>query len=166
MTAALAGVAGTRPPLVLRLYGCNVFPDRSGLVPKVAWVGVGGQRHQRDQLNLLQMAVSKAMGALGYGYESPENQYLPHVTVGRFDTDERHWQLEMSDAWRNMLPLATKALLFDEVVLYASERDDDGRVAYVIQGRWPLNADLVGLQLPSKLRRWAKSLRWGRHSAF
>ena len=162
MKGALADVADTRPPLVLRLYGCNVFPDRSGLVPKVAWVGVGGQRHQ---LNLLQMAVSKAMDALGYGYESPENQYLPHVTVGRFDTDDRHWHLEMSDYWRNMLPLPTKAFLVNEVVLYASERDD-GRVAYVIQGRWPLNADPVGLQLPSKLRRWAKSLRWGRHRAF
>ena len=139
LTAALAGVADTRPPLVLRLYGCNTFPDRSGLVPKIAWVGVGGQRHQ---LNLLQMAVNNAMGELGY--ESPENHFLPHVTVGRFDTDDRNWCLEMSDYWRNMPFEGTEAFLVNEVVLYASERDDDGRVAYAIQGQWPLNADLLG----------------------
>ena len=50
----------------------------------------------------------------------------------------------MSDYWRNMPFEATQAFLVNEVVLYASERGDDGRVAYVIQGRWPLNADLLG----------------------
>ena len=139
LTAALAGVADTRPPFALCLYGCHIFTDRCGGAPKIAWVGVGGQRHQ---LNLLQMAVSNAMDELGY--ESPENHFLPHVTVGRFDTDDRHWLLEMSDYWRDMPFEATEAFLVLEVVLYASERDDDGRVAYVIRGRWALNDDLLG----------------------
>ena len=88
LTAALAGVAGTRSPFSLCLYGCHIFTDRCGGAPKTAWVGVGGQRHQ---LNLLRMAVSNAMDELGY--ESPENHFLPHVTVGRFDTDDRNWCL-------------------------------------------------------------------------
>ena len=141
LKAALTGVATTQPPFVLRLHGCSTFPEYGGWMPKIAWVGVGGESHQ---LNLLETAVSKAMD--GLGYESPGTQYLPHVTVGRFDTNDRDWCHQMSDYWRNMLPLPTKAFLVDEVVLYASERDDDGRVAYVIQGRWPLNADLLGVE--------------------
>ena len=86
LKAAVAAVAGTLPPLMLCLYGCDTFPDR--LSPKIAWVGVGGGRHQ---LNLLQRAVSNAMDELGY--EPPEHQFLPHVTVGRFDTDDRDWCL-------------------------------------------------------------------------
>ena len=139
LTAALAGVAGTRSPFSLCLYGCHIFTDRCGGAPKIAWVGVGGQRHQ---LNLLQMAVGNAMDNLEY--ESAENHFLPHVTVGRFDTDDRNWCLEMSDYWCNMPFEATEAFLVNEVVLYASERDAAGRVAYVIHGRWALNADLLG----------------------
>ena len=139
LTAALAGVASTRPPLTLCLYGRHIFTDRCGGAPKIAWVGVGGQRHQ---LNLLQMAVGNAMDNLGY--ESAENHFLPHVTVGRFDTDDWNWCLEMSHYWCNMPFEATEAFLVNEVVLYASERDAAGRVAYVIQGRWQLNADLIG----------------------
>ena len=135
---ALEAVSAARPPFVLRLRECHTFPDRSGLVPKIAWAGVGGQRHQ---LNLLQRAVSKAMGELGY--EPPEYHFLPHVTVGRFDTDEREWCLEMSDCWRNMPFAPTKAFLVDEIGLYASERDGDGRVTYVIQDRWQLNSLLL-----------------------
>ena len=138
MTAALAGVAGSLPSFALCLYGCHIFTDCGG-APKIAWVGVGGQRHQ---LNLLQMAVSDAMDELGY--ESSGNNFLPHVTVGRFDTDDRNWCLEMSDYWCYRPFEATEAFLVDEVVLYASERDDDGRVAYVIQRRRPLKADLLG----------------------
>ena len=114
------------------------IPDRSGLVPKIAWAGVGGQRRQ---FNFLQRAVSKAMGELGY--EPPEHHILPHVTVGRFDTDNREWCLEMSDCWRNMPFAPTKAFLVDEIGLYASERDGDGRVTYVIQDRWQLNSLLL-----------------------
>ena len=139
LKAAVAAVADTLPPLVLCLYGCHTFPDRSGLYPKIAWVDVGGERHQ---LNLLETAVSKAMD--GLGYESPGTQYLPHVTVGRFDTNDRDWCHEMSDYWCNMPFEDAKAFLVDEVVLYASERDDAGRITYVIQDRWPLNADLSG----------------------
>ena len=135
----MAGVADTQPPFALRLYWCHTFPDRSEWVPKIAWVGVGGDLHQ---LNLLQMAVSNAMDELGY--EPPEDHFLPHVTVGRFDTDHRDWRLEMSDYWCNIPLPPTEAFLVDEVVVYASERDDDGGVAYVIQGRWQLNADLLG----------------------
>ena len=104
LTAALAGVASTRPPLTLCLYGCHIFTDRCGGAPKIAWVCVGGQRHQ---LNLLQMAVGNAMDNLGY--ESAENHFLPHVTVGRFDTDDWNWCLEMSDYWCNMPFEATEA---------------------------------------------------------
>ena len=103
MTAALAGVAGSLPSFTLCLYGCHIFTDCGG-APKIAWVGVGGQCHQ---LNLLQMAVSDAMDELGY--ESPGNNFLPHVTVGRFDTDDRNWCLEMSDYWCNMPFEATEA---------------------------------------------------------
>ncbi len=134
---ALDAVAAARPPFVLRLRECHTFPDRSGLVPKIAWAGVGGQRRQ---FNFLQRAVSKAMGELGY--EPPEHHILPHVTVGRFDTDNREWCLEMSDYWRNM-PLSTGPFLVNEVVLYASERDEAGKVTYVIQDRWQLNSLLL-----------------------
>ena len=137
LTAAVSAVADTLPPLMLRLFGCDTFPDR--LSPKLAWVGVGGDRHQ---LHLLQKAVGKAMDELGYS--PPEYQFQPHVTVGRFDTDDRGWCLAMSEYWRNMPFEATEAFLVNEVVLYASERDDAGRIAYVIQGRWALNADLLG----------------------
>ena len=84
LKAAVAAVADTLPPLMLCLYGCHTFPDRSGLYPKIAWVDVGGKRHQ---LNLLERALSNAINELGY--EPPGHQFLPHVTVGRFDTDDR-----------------------------------------------------------------------------
>ena len=139
LKAAVAAVADTLPPLMLCLYGCDTFPDRSGLSPKIAWVGVGGDRHQ---LRLLQKAVGKAMDELGYS--PPGHHFLPHVTVGRFDTDDRDWCLKMSEYWRNMALSPTKAFGVDAVVLYASERDDAGRITYVIQDRWRLNADLSG----------------------
>ena len=47
----------------------------------------------------------------------------------------------------------TEAFLVDEVVLYASERADDGRVAYVIQGRWLLNEDLHPVELKRPKRQ-------------
>lgn len=144
---ALANLAGTMPTFVLRLDGRSTLPGRGGWVPKIAWVGVDGERHQ---INLLQMKVSKAMNELGY--EPPEYDFLPHVTVGRFDTDDEDWCLAMADYWRNMTFPPTEAFLVDEVVLYASERADDGRVAYVIQGRWLLNEDLnpVGWKRPKR----------------
>ena len=135
---ALEGVAAARPPFVLRLRECHTFPDRSGLVPKIAWAGVDGQRRQ---FNFLQRSVSKAMGELGY--EPPEHHVLPHVTVGRFDTDNREWCLEMSEYWRN-LSLSTGPFLVNEIVLYASERDEAGKVTYVIQDRWQLNSRRLG----------------------
>ena len=88
LKAAVAAVADTLPPLMLCLYGCDTFPDRSGLYPKIAWVGVGGERHQ---LNLLERAVGKAINELGYS--PPEYQFQPHITVGRFATDDRDWCL-------------------------------------------------------------------------
>ena len=134
---ALEGVAAARPPFVLYLRDCHTFPDRSGVYPKIAWAGVSGQNHH---LILLQRAVSKAMGDLGY--EPPEHHFLPHVTVGRFDTDNRDWCLEMSDYWRNFR-LSTGPFLVNEIVLYASERDEAGKVTYVIQDRWQLNSLLL-----------------------
>ena len=137
LKAALAAVADTLPPTMLCLYGCDSFPDR--LSPKIACVGVGGGRHQ---LHLLQKAVGKAMDELGYS--PPEYQFQPHITVGRFATDDRGWCLTMSEYWRNMSLLPTEAFLVDAVVLYSTERDDDGKITYVIQDRWRLNADLSG----------------------
>ena len=139
LKAAVAAVADTLPPLMLWLYGYHTFPDRSGLYPKIAWVDVGGER---NQLNLLERALSNAINELGY--EPPGHQFLPHVTVGRFDTDDRDWCLAMSEYWRNMALWPTKAFGVDAVVLYATERDDDGKITYVIQDRWRLNADLSG----------------------
>ena len=106
LKAALTGVATTR-------FAVRATPDtravpnsaaHGGWIVKIAWVGVGGESHQ---LNLLETAVGKAMD--GLGHESPATQYLPNVTVGRFDTNDRDWCHEMSDYWRNMLPLPTKA---------------------------------------------------------
>lgn len=135
----MAGVADTEPPFALSLYGGQTFPNRSGWAPWIAWAGVSGERHQ---LNLLQEAVSYAMDTLGYA--PPECPFVPHVMVGWFDTDDRGWCLEMWDYWRNMLRSPTEAFPVNEIVLYASEREDDGRVAYVIQDRWALIADLLG----------------------
>ncbi len=134
---ALENVAAARPPFVLLLRECHTFPGSSGVWPEIAWAGVSGQNHH---LNLLQRTVSKAMGDLGY--EPPEHHLLPHVTVGRFHTDNREWCHEMAEYWRNMR-LSTGPFLVNEVVLYASERDEAGKVTYVIQDRWQLNSLLL-----------------------
>ena len=53
--------------------------------PGVVWASVGGTEEAIDELNLLHKRVDHAVAALGW----PEADYdfLPHVTVGRFDKE-------------------------------------------------------------------------------
>ena len=128
----LERMAENLPPFTLYLSGCGVFQDRD-LRPRFAWIGVHGEL---DYLRRLHTEVLRSTAAYSHGAE----EYLPHVTVGRFDTKDAGWAQEMARFWQNIDDQRTESFLVDEVLLYASERDD-GKVTYAIQGRWPLNPD-------------------------
>lgn len=129
----MTGIAAVTPPFVLYLSGCATFPDRSGANPRTAWVGVHGQTHL---LGILHAAISVGLTELGYA--PPEFQFLPHVSVGRFDTNDPDWCRQMDDSWCAMQVESMAPFVVEEVLLYASERDDDGLVTYVVEDRWPL----------------------------
>ena len=133
---ALAAVAAATPVFSLRLDQTGTFPGRDTTLPRVAWVGVDGDR---ERLDLLQAAVNEHFDGLGY----PPADYVGsfHVTVGRLDTADAACCRELAAFWRSMPCRRTGAFLVDHLALYVSERDDQGLTTYVIRDRWALTPD-------------------------
>ncbi len=69
-----AGCAGAMP-IDLILGGVGAFPTVEK--PRVLWLGLNGDA---PQLQTLQVAISKQLGALGY---QPDKPFKPHITLGR-----------------------------------------------------------------------------------
>ena len=135
LTAALGEVAAQSAPFSLRLGDPDTFPDRGGVDPKIAWIGVLGQT---EELAALPASVDHAVECLGF--DPPGFAFLPHVTVGRCATDNQDQCRAMADFWRGIPSGRSGALPYDEIALYASERDQEGKVTYVIQDSWPLGS--------------------------
>lgn len=69
-----AGCVGTKP-IELMLGNVGVFPMIQK--PRVLWLGLNGDA---AQLQTLQAAISKQLGALDY---QPDKPFKPHITLGR-----------------------------------------------------------------------------------
>ncbi|MFA6599387.1 MAG: RNA 2',3'-cyclic phosphodiesterase [Candidatus Omnitrophota bacterium] len=103
-TIAPLVAAHSAPALSLKGVGC--FPDEQR--PRILWLGVGGQT---AALLALQRDIECALALLRF--PSEERAFVPHVTVGRVQKDQRiqwstpdrlsEWQTEILPARRLVL---------------------------------------------------------------
>ena len=93
---------------------------------------------QTEELGALQASVNHAVESLGF--DPPGFAFGPHVTVGRFATDNSDQCRAMAEFWHGIPSGRSGALPYDEIALYASERDQEGKVTYAIQDSWPLGS--------------------------
>ena len=131
--AALEGALARAVPACrafrLELSGLGTFPPRG--VPRVLWVGVGGEVEAfRD----LHRAVERSLAALGYPEE--DREFRPHLTLGRVRSPRgvdalRHRMAALDGAYGD--------LAVGEVALMESRLTPRGPV-YRTCGVWGLRA--------------------------
>jgi len=113
----------------LELSGLGTFPARG--VPRVLWVGVGGEVEAFRELH---GAVERALAALGYPGE--EREFRPHLTLGRVRSprgvDALRRRIAALDGPYGDLAVA-------EVALMESRLTPRGPV-YRVSGVWGLRA--------------------------
>ena len=133
-----AHVAATFAPFELTLNGLGAFPDP--VRPRVIWAGLGGEGV--DDLQALQAALAKAIGAVGYPGDN--RPFRPHVTLAFMDADKgrkgpRVSPPDLTTTLARRKNWSAGPFLVNEATVFASTLTREGP-SYDRIGRAPLKA--------------------------
>ena len=131
----LSIIAGSFYPIPLMVGYVGGFPG-------VAWCGVGGEIEDRDELDILQKRVDHL--ALALGFPPADFEFLPHITLGRFDRDHTPTVEEALKDMRLNRPPYPVEFQVGSIDLLESVRDKAGRVTYEPAGKTHLFRDVGG----------------------
>lgn len=128
IAAALPALGGGQAAVVLQGLGC--FPNWHR--PSIVWVGVDGQHDEVARLLALQRKLE--LLARQTGFESDNQRFTPHVTIGRVRREaeraalQRAGEILAEAAESSALRAWTLPLLIDAVTLVESDLRPSGPV--------------------------------------
>jgi len=137
---ALGGVIAQHHRFDLRTADLGVFPNMKR--PRIIWLGLYGPAHR---LHTLREAIGELLQSLEF--ELPENEFHPHITLGRVRDARKTRVRDLPAAIRTRLEAASASgevshkrpvpVPVDEVVLVRSHLGKDGP-RYEVLERFPL----------------------------
>lgn len=119
-------------PFHVEAKGCGAFPGPR--LPRVLWVGVGGQV---AALQRLQGAVERASAELGFPAE--ERAFHPHLTVARVPPEDLVTLVRLPERLAEVGALPGLPIKVDRVTLFRSQLRRSGAV-YSVVDQFPLGS--------------------------